>query len=205
LPRFEERLSRFLMQEKGDALISATGKRLVSLIAEAESSIELEAKAVALPLQELKEKTEAFKQNAASIVQEGEDTELLLRGEIARLLARVEDDLRAFAEENLPILLRRINAAYERHKHLTKKKLVEALNRELEASVKDIFSSWRDREQELVAANYRRITQRFVMRTNCIINQIERLTMNLFDVRITPILEVEPFTSRSKHYDPRRI
>jgi DNA anti-recombination protein RmuC len=48
-------------------------------------------------------------------------------------------------------------------------------------------------------ASFERITARFAARANRIIDELQRLTADLFDVRLTPLIEVEPFTMESSH------
>src|SRR5919197_590856 len=47
---------------------------------------------------------------------------------------------------------------------------------------------------------FERLTSRFVERANRIIAEIRSLAADLFDVRITPIIEVESFTTESSQY-----
>jgi hypothetical protein len=63
-----------------------------------------------------------------------------------------------------------------------------------------MFAPWRSGEEQYVRETFDRITSRFVERANRIIAEIRTLAADLFDVRITPIIEVEPFTTESSHY-----
>ncbi len=200
LPEFERALSEFLLREKGMTLLASIRSRLRALVAEAVNAIELELSATRMPAEVLAPRIEAFHKKAAEILQEQSDTEYLLRGEIGALLARVEADLRAFVDDNVQRFTRRMNEAFGRHKRLNTSKLIEAMSAETGCAVEEIFAPWRVGEEESVRASYDRITSRFVERANRIIGEIQRLAADLFDVRITPIVEVEPFTTQSSHY-----
>ncbi|HEX9867414.1 MAG TPA: dynamin family protein [Candidatus Tectomicrobia bacterium] len=200
LPAFERMLSEFLLREKGATLLASTRSRLRGLAAEALNTIELELSATRMPAAMLAERIEAFHTKAAEILQEQRDTEYLLRGEISALLARVEADLRAFVDDHVQHLTSRISAAFERHQHLGAGKLIEAMNAEMACAVEAMFAPWRAAEEHDVRDTFDRITSRFVERANRIIAEIRTLAADLFAAHITPIIEVEPFTTESSHY-----
>jgi GTP-binding protein EngB required for normal cell division len=200
LPAFERVLSEFLLREKGATLLASTRSRLRGLASETLNSIELELSATRMPAEMLAERIEAFHKKAAEILQEQSDTEYLLRGEISALLARVEADLRAFVDDRVQLLTSRINAAFDRHQHLGTRKLIETMNAEMARAVEEIFAPWRTGEEHDVRDTFDRITSRFAERANRIIAEIRTLAADLFAVDITPIIEVEPFTTESSHY-----
>ncbi len=200
LPAFERVLSEFLLREKGTTLLASTRSRLLGLALEALNSIELELSATRMPAEMLAERIGAFHKQAAEILQEQRDTEYLLRGEISALLARVEADLRAFVDDHVQFLTSRISAAFDRHQHLGTGKLIEAMNAEIACAVEAMFAPWRTGEEHYVRETFDRITSRFVERANRIITEIRTLAADLFAVHITPIIEVEPFTTESSHY-----
>jgi GTP-binding protein EngB required for normal cell division len=200
LPAFERTLSEFLLCEKGTTLLAAIRSRVGALVSEALNAIELELSATRMPAEVLAECIAAFHKKAAEILQEQGDTEYLLRGEISSLLARVETDLRAFVDDHVHLFTRRIGEVFERHKHLGTGKLIEAMSVETAGAVEEVCAPWRAGEEQYVRETFDRITSRFVERANRIIAEIRSLAADLFDVRITPIIEVEPFTTESSHY-----
>jgi GTPase SAR1 family protein len=200
LATFERALSKFLLREKSTTLLASIRSRVGALVSEALNAIELELSATHMPAEVLAEHIAAFHKKATEILQEQSDTEYLLRGEIGSLLGRVETDLRAFVDDHVQLLTRRVSEAFERHKHLGTGKLIAAMNAEMACAVEEIFAPWRSGEEQYVRETFDRITSRFVERANRIIAEIRSLAANLFDVRITPIIEVEPFTTESSHY-----
>jgi hypothetical protein len=67
-------------------------------------------------------------------------------------------------------------------------------------AVEAIFTPWRQEEEASMSASFDRITARFVARANRIIDELQQLAADLFEVRLTPIIEVETFTMESSHY-----
>jgi hypothetical protein len=199
LPAFEHVLAAFLMRAKGTTLLSTTRTRAHQLVTEALDALDLESAALRLPAEVLAQRLAAFRAKADEIRQEHRDTAYVLQGEITALTARVEADLRPFVEDHGPRLTRRIDAAFEAYQHRRTGEIIKALNAEMAQAVADIFTPWRQEEEASMRASFERITARFAARANRIIDELQRLTADLFDVRLTPLIEVEPFTMESSH------
>ena len=200
LPAFEHALAEFLMRAKGTTLLSTTRTRAHRLVTEALDAIDLELAALRLPAEVLAQRLEAFRAQADEIMQEQSDTAYVLRGEISALTASVEADLRPFAADHVSRLTRRMDTAFETHQHRRKGEIIKALNAEMARAIEEIFAPWRQDAEASMRVSFDRITARFVARANRIIDELQRLTADLFDVRLTPLIEVEPFTMESSHY-----
>jgi GTP-binding protein EngB required for normal cell division len=200
LPAFEHALAEFLMRAKGTTLLSATRVRTHRLATEALEAIALELAALRLPAEILAQRLGAFRTKADEIMQEQSDTTYVLHGEISALTARVAEDLRPFVEDHVSRLARRMDTAFQAYKHRRRREIITALNAEMARAVAEIFTPWRQEEEAAMSASFDRITARFVARANCIIDELQQLAADLFDVRLTPIIEVEPFTMESSHY-----
>jgi small GTP-binding protein len=200
LPAFEHALAAFLMRAKGITLLSTTRTRAHQLVTEALEAIDLELAALRLPTEMLAQRLEAFRAKAEEIMQEHSDTAYVLQGEIRALTARVAEDLPPFVEDHVPRLTRRMDTTFQAHQHRRRSEIIKALNAEMARAVAEIFAPWRQDEEASMSVSFDRITARFVARANRIIDELQRLTADLFDVRLTPIIEVEPFTMESSHY-----
>jgi small GTP-binding protein len=200
LPAFEQTLAEFLMCSRGTTLLSTTRTRAHQLVTEGLDALALELAALRLPAEVLGQRLPAFRAKAAEIRQEHRDTAYVLRGEITALTAKVEEDLRPFVEDNVPRLTRRISAAFESQQHRPKGEIIKALNDEMARAVADIFAPWRQDEEAAMHLSFDRITARFAARTTHIIDELQRLAADLFEVRLTPLIDFEPFTMESSHY-----
>jgi hypothetical protein len=188
------------MRAKGTTLLSTIRARAHRLVTEALEAIDLELAALRLPTEVLAQRLKAFHAKADEIMQEQSDTAYVLRGEISALTASVAEDLPPFVEDHVSRLTRRMDAAFQAHQHQGRGEIIKALNAEMAWAVEEIFAPWRQEEEASMSVSFDRITARFVTRANRIIDELQRLTVDLFDVRLTPIIEVEPFTMESRHY-----
>lgn len=207
LPAFEHALAEFLLRAKGTTLLSTTRARARRLVTEALEATDLELAALRLPTEVLAQRLEAFRAKAEEIMQEQRDTAYVLDGEIRVLTARVAEDLRPFVADHVPRLTRRIDTAFEAHQRRRKDEIITALDAEMARAVAEIFAPWRQDEEASMRVSFDRITARFVARANGIIDELQGLAADLFDVRLTPLIEVEPFTMESSHsyYTDRRF
>lgn len=200
LPAFEHALAGFLMRAKGATLLSTTRARGHRLVTEAREAIALELAALRLPAEVLAQRLEVFRVKADEIRQEHSDTAYVLQGEIRALTAGVERDLRPFVADQVSPLTRRLDMAFRAHQRRGRSEIITALHAEIARAVEEIFTPWRQEEEASMRASFDRITARFVARANRIIEELQRLTAELFEVRLTPIIEVEPLTMESSHY-----
>jgi GTP-binding protein EngB required for normal cell division len=181
LPAFEQALAEFLMRAKGTTLLSTMRTRVYQLGTEALDALDLECAALRLPAEVLGQRLQAFRAKADEIRQEHSDTAYVLQGETTALTTRVAADLRPFVEDNVPRLTRRIDAAFTAYRHRHKGEIIKALNAEMARAVADIFAPWRQDEEAAMRVSFDRITACFVARANRIIEELQRLTTDLFD------------------------
>jgi small GTP-binding protein len=200
IPKFEEALSRFLIREKGATLLEAARRRLHAMAVRLEQTMDLELMALMLTPQELAEKIELFRRQMERILQEQQDVEYLLRGEIGRLITRVEEDLRPLVEEHAYPLQQRLTDFFQANKHLSQFKLVAVMTEELERAVQQIFDAWNQQEAAVISQEFARITSRFEQRINDTVESVRGVAVDLFGVNITPVIAVEPLTTESGHY-----
>ena len=73
------------MEEKGNVLILSVTNNLLRSISQAKLELELELKSLTTPLEELKEKIQAFENKKGEVAQVKRDFEILLEGEVSRL------------------------------------------------------------------------------------------------------------------------
>lgn len=200
VPEVEQALTEFLVREKGVTMLEAGRRRLSEIAIALEQAVGLELTALMLAPQELTEKMGLFRQQMERLVQEQQDVTYLLRGEIGRLITRVEEDLKPLVEENVSSLQQRLNDFFHANQHLSKSKLVEAMAAELRHAVEQIFNAWREQEEAVISQEFTRITARFEQRMNEIVAAVRGIAKGLFGVEVTPVMVIEPLIAESGHY-----
>lgn len=82
LPKFSEALADFLMEEKGNVLIAAAVNNLIKMVSQLRFTLELEAKSLEMPLEELRQKIAAFERKKEEALTEKRDFDFPLDGKI---------------------------------------------------------------------------------------------------------------------------
>lgn len=113
LPQFSEVLNNFLMEEKGKILIISVANNLLRLISQAMFELELEMKSLTIPLDELRIKIEAFEKKKKEVLREKQDFDILLDGEVDRLVKKgLDEDLEEFKKEIVSVLSAGLESFY---------------------------------------------------------------------------------------------
>jgi small GTP-binding protein len=183
LPLFTKDLDRFLMEEKGNVLLLSVANNLLRSISQAMLELELELKSLTSPLEELKEKIQAFEKKKAEVKQVKRDFEILLEGDVSHLAkGGLEDDLQRFVKDLTPHELAHLTEQYELHKGLPLKDLRGALEEAVIAHVKQAFITWRAIEDERLAKAFETICKRFITKINETVDELLRYSSELFSV-----------------------
>lgn len=200
LPRLEEVLGRFLMEEKGrEVLRSASGGALRTLSDE-EIALEIEAKALDTPLQVLEEKLERFEQEMKIVDQDAFDSRVLFEGEIKRLLQQLDMDLERFKRTEISRMLDGLDTAHAASRKASASDYAEAMETYVHEEVIRGFDGWLERETKKVEEDYSRVAQRFSVRTNEIVDRILEISSGLFDLRLERFQDKESLSSESELY-----
>lgn len=196
----ERALAQFSAREKVTALLETTRRRLSEIALMLNQAVKLELAALMLEPRELAEKMDLFRQQAALLLQGQRDVEYMLRGEVERLIRKVEADVRELIPERAPLVQRRLASAFNANKNLGKDELIEAMMAELARAVEEAFDGWRDLEDKEINREMISITRRFERHANQFVESVRDVAARLFGVEVAPIIAVEPLSAESRHY-----
>ncbi|NPV53741.1 MAG: hypothetical protein HPY71_09490 [Firmicutes bacterium] len=200
LLHLERELSEFLTAGRGKIALAAAARRGKDAISELKGLLQLERRAVEMPVKELQDKIAAFEGQLTQILQEKEDALHILQGEMGRLIKTVEEDLEVFKATQTSLLRGRISAFAKDKKGLSAKALAKGIEVFVIETLTDAFDAWRIQEEAKIAASFDRILQRFATQVNEVIRRIRELSAGLFDIRLEGFVEVESLTSESSFY-----
>jgi len=183
LPRFEKRLNRFLMEEKGAVLILSVANNLLRLITQSRFEIELEEKALQAPLDELETKIAAFEEKKKEVQADRRDFELLFDGEIERLIkTSLDEELGAFKKGLLSSLYDKVEAFYQQNRSLATRRLYKAMEQYIIDEVSAAYDNWWGKEDALLAAGFESVCGRFIDKINETVDSLFRFHADLFDI-----------------------
>lgn len=183
-PALEERLNRFLRDEKGRVFLASVSRNLSRLIAELRMFLGLQIQATRMPVEELRLKIAAFNEHLRVAEQQRQDNVLLLKGGLARLSAAFEDAAKSFAESQAGPLAAAARAHFETLRSLPRKKLAGAMDRFVAERVRAVFDPWRRQFEASAMEDFRQVTGRFQTSINRLIREARETAGSLFGLAL---------------------
>jgi len=200
LPAFEERLKRFLHEEKGKTLLRSVGKGALRLLGETEFGLQLEMKGLITPLDELTAKLREFDQQLQSIQQDREDFGHLLKGELNKVKSTLQEALSMFEEDEIRRLKQQLRTFVESHPAMSNSELFAEAQSFLPQHLVADFDAWRADAEKRLSKDFERILGRFAEKTNAIIEHLVQVSSDIFGLQVRPFTEVEKLTPESRFY-----
>ncbi len=201
LPEFEKTLNTFLMEEKGRVLIRSVSNTLLRILSQAILELELEMKSLATPIEELKVKIEAFENKKQAVLSEKHDFDILLDGELNRLVRDVlDEDIERFKKEISVNLLPGLEDLYEKSKGLSGRHLNNVLEEYVVNEVKNAYNNWRAKEDGKLAAAFEAICSRFIVKINATVDELLKFSSELFSIPFEVFKSEELWTVKSGFY-----
>jgi len=201
MPAFTQALSRFLMEEKGDALVRSVGGGARRLLTQARVTGDLSLKSLRTPLDELRVKIEAFEHKQREVLVARDEYLLLLDHEIARLYDQhLVADIGAFEVR----LRGDIDALLMQHfktvRALPSRQLQTELQRYAVAEVRQAYDNWRPAEEAKVNEGFDAICRRFAARVDQVVDELLRFASDLFDVPYDAVQAESHWSTVSRFY-----
>lgn len=201
LPAFSGMLNRFLMEEKGNVLITSVANNLLRTISQARFEIELELKSLTTPLEVLKDKIGVFEKKKLEVVQEKRDMDILLDGQVKALVKNVIDpDLEKVKKELTPVVMEGLESGYRENKGLQLKELHKVLEERVIGDVKQAYNVWRIGEDERISREFEAICVRFIQKIDETVDSLLKFSSDLFAVPFDVIKAEALWTARSRFY-----
>jgi GTPase SAR1 family protein len=201
LPAFSNVLGRFLMEEKGNALITSVANNLLRLISQARFEIDLEVKSLSTPLDELRGKVELFEKKKVEVMQEKQDMDILLDGQTKALVKKVLDrDLENIKKAAMPEAAAGLESAYQENRGLPLKELHDVLEERVITDVKQAYNAWRAGEDERLSHEFEAICGRFITRIDDTVDSLLKFSSDLFAVPFDAVKAESLWTEKSRFY-----
>lgn len=201
LPGFEKLLHKFLVEEKGGILISSASNTLLRVLSQAMLELELEMKSLDTPVDELKKKIEMFENRKKDVLADKNDFDILLDGEVDRIIKNVlDEDLRRFKQELASNLMPGLEALFEDNKGLSGRRLYKVLEEYVITEVKNAYNNWRSHEDGKLADAFESVCKRFIGRIDDTVDGLLKFSSELFSIPFEVFRSEELWTIKSRFY-----
>lgn len=194
-------LVAFFREGKEEALTASVTKKTLAAINREIVLTELEAASLRLPLNELEDKIGLFGAAARKTEQRHRDNDLLLHGEVQRLIREVlDEDVLCFKEETTSLLLVMLDAFLAKDRTMSGKYLSDAFERALRKWITEAFRIWRAKEEEKLRSLLDGIFSRFTEQTNILIAELLAAAAQLFHLDLPSLATDEVLTEKSSFW-----
>jgi GTPase SAR1 family protein len=201
LPQFSEVLNNFLMEEKGKILILSVANNLLRMISQARFELELEIKSLITPLEELKEKIQTFEERKKEVLAEKGDFDLLLDGEIKKIMKNIlDEDLNAYGKELRLKAETNLDKYYRESPGLSLKELRKHLEEHIVSEVRQAFNAWRGTEDEKLAKTFETACKRFITKIDETVDALLKFSSELFAVPYDAVRAEAIWSTKSRFY-----
>ena len=200
LPKFDQVLGDFLLKEKGKTVLRSALNNTRKLLSDEEFAIELERKAIATPLEALEQKIRLFQEKMEVVKRDREDNTYYSEGEVKRLTDMLDRGLERLKKEEIPKLLRELEAAGKEHQQKNTAEYAKLLEKALHDTIIRTFDEWIIEEEDRLNQEYGRVSKRFSQRTNEIIDAIVNASAELFELKLERFTSEEAISSDSRFY-----
>ncbi len=189
LPLFTEVLEGFLTHEKGKALLLSVTGHLLRMTSQMQLETDLELKSVAMPLEDLKGKIAVFESRRQEMLQEKERLDILLEGEVRKLIEdSLDPEIISFKNNFLSEMRERFDAFYEANRELGLKELDDSLAQYVVQEVEQAYRQWVAQLDDLLSQLLAKICDDLALRVTMIVESLQAFSSDLFDI---------PFRGRS--------
>ncbi|TEB13311.1 dynamin family protein [Pelotomaculum propionicicum] len=199
LQSFTSTLDEFLLSEKGRATINAACHKGRNAAFELRLGVELEMKALDLPIEELKAKIELFDDMAKRLQQEQEDNSYIFKGEVNKVYHELEREISGFQEYCKETLNKEIDQIYH-GQSLSGRKLMSYMESYIEDRIKVSLEEWQPEVEKKVRDVFNKVVSRFTNRTNLVIGELLKQSAEIFDLKLEGFAEIEALTDETSLY-----
>lgn len=201
LPQFSEVLNTFLMEEKGKILILSVTNNLLRLLSQARFQLELEIKSLTTPIEELRTRIQTFEEKKKEVLTEKGDFDLLLDGEIKKIMKNVlDEDLNAYGQELRLKAETNLEEYYRENTGLSLKELHKHLEEHIISEVRQAVNAWRGTEDEKLAKTFETACKRLIIKIDETVDSLLKFSSELFAVPYDAVKAEALWSTKSRLY-----
>lgn len=200
LPELEEKLNRFLVEQRGKYFLLSNVERLVSVCNEWKNLMELDRQARALSVEELTRNLEKFNEFMSEIMRRSEHISFLLNGIQQRFLEEYDRLSGEFSARVLPEIVAKTRVFLESREELSKARLAEEAERFINNEIIDTFEPFRLRTEKRFKEKYQEEISRLNHDVEKILREVYRYSEDLFKISGLADLSREAWKYENQFY-----
>jgi small GTP-binding protein len=184
LETLRRRLERFTVEERKGVLARSVRSLAAAFAAEAVQAVRFEAHTVELPLNELEQKLDEFRELSSELARTREEAAQLLQQAMRRLIAEtVNEPLLTLARREGPRLVEALEAYVAERGRIGPRALAERLDVWTEHAIRDRFDRLAEEYEQQIAEQLRELQERYAERVDRILRELDDATAEVFGAR----------------------
>lgn len=200
-PELEQALRQFLVCDKRDAWLRSVARSLLRILSQLRFTLELEAKLLTAPQEQLDKNLAAFRRKRVEIESAGSDYQVLLEADARKLLLNeVEPALVRFKEELKTLVSTAVERWYGELGKLGSRALQNALEARLIDEIRSAYDNWLATEDAQLRAAFERLCSRAWSGLQEAVDELMRYSSELFAVHFEPVRAEGHWTLESEFY-----
>ncbi len=201
MPEFEDRLHRFLIEEKGLVLLQSVKGSILRTITEAILMLELEINSLQMPVKELEDRLSAFEEKGREIELEKEDFSALLEVETKKIIQDIlEPDLDKAKEELAQSIMPEFEEFYRKRADISVSRLRQELEGFITDRIRQYYMVFRKNEDTKIFNAFENICNRFIKRIDEIIDSLLKYSSELFSLGFESFDDAVAWKTESSFY-----
>ncbi len=201
MPEFEDRLHRFLIEEKGLVLLQSVKGSILRAITEAILMLELEISSLQMPVKELEDRLSAFEEKGREIELEKENFSALLELETKKIIQDILDpDLEKSKEELAQSIMPEFEEFYRKRADISVSRLRQELEGFITDRIRQYYMVFRKNEDTKIFNAFEKVCNRFIKRINEIIDSLLKYSSELFSLGFESFDDTVAWKTESSFY-----
>jgi len=200
-PDFEQSLRDFLTGDKEEVLLRSIARSLLRLLSQSRFALELEAKVLTAPQDQLEVNLAAFGRKRVEVERASGDHLVLLEADAKKLF---DNDVARPLEEFKVSEQRRMGAAvtrwYTERSALPLRKLQPALEKQLFSEIRLAYDGWLARQDVALTQAFSAQCERAWASLQSAVDELIRYSSELFEVNFEPIVAESQWSLESRFY-----
>lgn len=189
LAALRDHLEAFLASERGETQLQAVRQAAMRLAQELSRAIQLERRAMEMPLAELEQSIFRFREARIDLERQQREIDLVLEAEAGKLANQeVTADLARLQQEQLPFLLRAFDLEASSQNATNGRALAVALADRNQRSIREVYQAWQIGEENRLKVRLEDIMASYISRINGTVERLHSISEELFNLAITPVV-----------------
>jgi len=201
LPEFETELRDFLTRGKGQVIIDSATKNALKIASDLATALELERRALQIPIEELESKMVWLKGETEVITRKMNEIEYLINGSVKEIMNRYDSELEVFKKKMEPLLITKLEEFLkEVDSSMGSRALADRVEEFTRHAIVENYKPFMAEQDTKITWAFENIVCRFEDEVDRLIDEVKQQTSRVFGIQIHSHASGRSLTRESRFY-----